>query len=92
MDTVKKWKASQFRTFLLYFYSLLEDILPEPLFTPFGQLSYAMFVLLQDSVPKKVVTDVGILLHEFVKETKYLYGQEHVTYNVHLLTHLASSV
>jgi hypothetical protein len=35
---------------------------------------------------------VGVLLEDFVKEFELLYGQQHVTYNIHLLTHLSKSV
>ena len=92
LDTIHFWKASEFRTFVLYYFPLLDGILPEPFFSHFANLSYALSVLLQEKVPTQHVVDVGTLLENFVREFELLYGPQHVTYNVHLLTHLSKSV
>ena len=91
-DTIRFWKASEFRTFVLYYFPLLGSLLSEPFFSHFSKLSYALSILLQESVSTRCVIDAGVVLEDFVKEVKFLYGQEHVTYNIHLLTHLSKSV
>ena len=40
---IKFWKASEFRAFALYYFYVLEDILPEPYFQHFLSLSYGLF-------------------------------------------------
>lgn len=92
VDNISFWKASEFRAFALYYFSLLDSILPEPYYSHFCSLCYCLFVLLQESVPKSSVVKVNYLLQQFVRDTEYLYGSEHVTYNIHLLTHLSTSV
>lgn len=47
LDDLADWKASMFRSFTLFFYVILEDILPEEYFEHFCNLSYGMFILLQ---------------------------------------------
>ena len=85
LETVHFWKAPQFRDFLIYYYSLLEEILPEPYFKHFSKLSYAIYVLLLEEVDADLVERIEILLKDFVRELE-LHGSEHVTYNMHLLT------
>ena len=92
LDTIKYSKASEFRAFALYYFPLLEGILPEPYFTHFASLSYALSVLLQESVPTHIVKDVEFLLIDFVKKVELLYGEKYVKFNIHLLTHLSKSV
>lgn len=92
LETIKYWKASEFRAFALYYFPLLDGILPEPYFSHFANLSYALSVLLQESVPTNCVKDVGVLLEDFVKKVELYYGEKHVKFNIHLLTHLSKSV
>ena len=92
LDSIKYWKDSEFRAFALYYFPLLEGILPEPYFSHFAHLSYALSVLLQESVPTDCVKDVGVLLEDFVKKVELFYGEKYVKFNIHLLTHLSKSV
>ena len=67
--------------------------MPEPYFSHFAHLSYALSVLLQESVPIDCVKDVGVLLEDFVKKVELFYGEKYVKFNIHLLiTHLSKSV
>ncbi len=43
LETIKYWKASEFRAFALYYFLLLDGILLEPYFSHFANLSYALF-------------------------------------------------
>lgn len=91
LDSIKYWKASEFRAFLLFYFPLLEGVLPDPYFSHFKNLSYSIFVLLQENVPNHSVSHVGIILQNMVKKAELLYGEQIVTY-MHLLTHLSKSV
>ena len=92
IDKLSVWKASEFRTFLLYYVFILEGILPEPYFSHFTNFSFAIFILLQENVLREHVLEAEIILREFVRAFKDLYGEQYLTYNLHLLTHLAKCV
>lgn len=92
LDNIKFWKASEFRAFALYYFTVLEGILPSPFYEHFCDFCYALNVLLQEKVSKKSVEKVQPLLEKFVRETEYLYGTQYVTYNIHMLIHLCSAV
>jgi hypothetical protein len=84
---IKFWKASEFRAFALYYFYVLEDILPEPYFQHFLSLSYGLFCCLQQQIEQ-----VRSLFKQFVRDVASLYGREHVTANIHFLTHVADAV
>lgn len=86
------WKASMFRAFVLFFVDFLEDILPKEYFNHFLNLSYGMFVLLQEKVSVSDVEKIQVLFRHFVIDFERLYGASHVGINVHFLTHLSQSV
>ena len=92
LQNIKFWKASEFRAFALYYYTLLDGILPEPFYTHFADLCYAFYVLLQERASKESVRKIQPLLERFVRDTEYLYGTQHVTYNIHMLIHLSRAV
>lgn len=86
LDTIKYWKV--FRSFALYYFPLLQSILREPRVFHFTNLSQALSVLLQESVPTNFPKHIGVLLESFVKNVELHYGGKHVKFNIHLLTHL----
>ncbi|KAG8238408.1 hypothetical protein J437_LFUL011595 [Ladona fulva] len=88
MQEVMRWKATEFRMFLVYTGPyLLEGILSSSLFKHFLALHYAIRILLSSDL---VNLDYGrTLLKYFVKKYEVLYGRESMTYNVHGLLHLA---
>lgn len=92
LDDLSNWKASMFRAFVLFFVDVLEDILPKEYFDHFVNLSYGMFVLLQENVSISDVEKIEVLFRRFVVDFEKLYGAEHVGINVHFLTHLPQSV
>ena len=85
-------KGSEFRTFVLYYFSVLEGILPEPFYSHFCNLSYALYIVLQESVETDDMRKAGIIFTNFVWETELLDGSKYVTYNFHLLEHIEMSV
>ncbi|KAI9553728.1 hypothetical protein GHT06_021664 [Daphnia sinensis] len=50
--------------------------LPEPYFSHFASLSYALSVLLQESVATVYVKEVGKLLEDFVRKMELLYDEK----------------
>ena len=55
-----------YRTFGLFYFVILEDILPKKYFDNFSKLIYAIFVLLQEQVNVEDVKKVDVLLKNFV--------------------------
>lgn len=92
VDDLPNWKASMFRSFGLYYFVVLEGILPPKYFNHFCLLSYGLNVLLQEKVSVEDVRKTEIIFKQFVRETEVLYGIEHVTANIHFLTHLSECV
>lgn len=90
-----RWKATEFRTFLLYTgvvvmkIAFKEDKL-KPFYEHFLLLSCGMRLLLNDDTCVANNSLAEALLKKFVKGCHKLYGDEFVTYNVHCLIHLAS--
>lgn len=81
-----------FRSFGLYYFVVLEDILPKQFFDHFCLLSYGLNVLLQEKVSVRDVKTTELIFKKLVKDTEILYGIEHVTANIHFLTHLSKCV
>lgn len=92
LDDLSNWKASMFRAFVLFYVDVLEDVLPKEFFDHFVNLSYGMFVLLQEKVSVSDVEKIKVLFRHFVIDFEKLYGATHVGINVHFLIHLSQSV
>lgn len=89
----KYWKASEWRSFLL-FYSLLilNGVLKKKYWNHLSLLVFALHILLQQQFKRCEVSVAEIALKKFVIQFEVLYGIKNVSFNVHLLTHLADSV
>lgn len=89
----KFWKASEWRAFLL-FYALpsLKGILPARFVNHLFLLVFGIYTLLQDKITKSAMFRAELALKKFVIEFQRLYGRDHMTFNIHLLTHIAQSV
>jgi hypothetical protein len=86
------WKESEYRAFALYYFCVLEGLLPKIYFDHFCMFSYGFQVLLQDEVSVEKVREVEYLFSNFVRESETLYALEHIRFNLHLLTQLSQSV
>lgn len=85
---VEHWKATEFRTFLLYTGPVaLKGILPPAKFDHFMLLSVSLRILLSDN--REWYVYAKALLVEFVRLTGSLYSRECLIYNVHSLIHIA---
>ena len=92
VDDLPHWKASMFRSFFLYYFVVLEDLLPSQYFEHFCLFSYGLNVLLQEKVSIEDVKKCNVLFKKFVKDTETLYGVEQIGINVQFLTHLTQCV
>lgn len=95
LDDLTHWKATEFRTFLLYTgYFVLYKIMNDEMLSHFLTLVVALRIL----VTRKLAVDsehrtfAHERLLEFVKKSEYIYGKEFIVYNVHCLTHLCQEV
>lgn len=89
----KYWKASEFRNFLLFYSPIcLNHFLPKVYLHHWYLLFFAIHNLMKKNISSDKILQCDLALHKFVVDFAELYGQENVTYNVHLMTHLATSV
>lgn len=90
LTEVNRWKATEFRQFLLYTGPVvLREVLRADVYANFLLLSTAMSMLVSPYFATKLNDYANSLLHSFVKHFALLYGEDQLVYNVHGLTHLA---
>jgi len=89
----KFYKASEYRSFLLY-YSLpvLHDILPQEYWNHYACFVISIFNLMQQSVSEEQLEYCERALRRFCCQFENLYGKRYMTANVHLLLHLTQCV
>lgn len=91
----KYWKATEFRTFLLYCGPVvLRNILHSDLYIHFLTLSVAIYIGIDPSLAKdsQWVAYANELMKVFVKQTEILYGTQMMVYNIHNCLHLMRDV
>ena len=89
---VSRWKATEFRQFLLYTGPIvLKDILSRKAYTHFMSLSVSVSILLDENNDKRgrYLQYARELLEYFVDNAQDLYSEIFVVFNVHSLKHLA---
>ena len=87
------WKANEWRAFLLFYAPVvLRDVLPERFYHHMVQISAIMFSLQSDFISRADIDSISTCIQNFVSNFEMLYGVEHMSYNVHLLLHMADSV
>ncbi|XP_049799526.1 uncharacterized protein LOC126234822 [Schistocerca nitens] len=95
LDEVKRWKATEFRQFLLYTGPLVlyDILLPEQkeIYNNFLSLHIAMTLLLSKKFCYQHQEYAKGLLH-FVQTFQSLYGQKYITHNFHGLIHIADDI
>ncbi|KAL2095636.1 hypothetical protein ACEWY4_007784 [Coilia grayii] len=86
-----RWKATEFRQFLLYSGPVvLAGFLDNNMYHNFMVLSAAISILVH---PHHDLLDyAGEMLKGFVQHFGELYGTDHIVYNVHCLVHLVDDV
>lgn len=90
---VAKWKATEFRFFLLYCGPIvLKNILPKKLYNHFLLFHIACRILCSNNLALKFNTQAKKYLQHFVQLARYYYGKQCQIMNMHYLTHLADDV
>ncbi|KAK0143076.1 hypothetical protein N1851_018800 [Merluccius polli] len=93
LDELDRWKATEFRQFMLYTGKVvLRGILQENLFDHFMTFSTAMCILVSPELAVSHTCYAHNLLQFFVDRGGILYGPQFKVYNVHSLLHLAADV
>ena len=93
IDDILRWKATEFRMFLMYAGPLvLHGILSEPLYNHFMLLFTGLRILLSKHLAPLYCDYANDLLVKFVKDVGTYYGKKALVYNVHCLVHLAEDV
>lgn len=88
-----QWKAKEWENYVLFYsYPLLSTFLPREQLKHWLLFSNSLYTLLQRKISIDVLKEVRKALKEFVKDFKTYYGIENMTFNVHLLLHIADSV
>ncbi|XP_058828764.1 uncharacterized protein LOC131688491 [Topomyia yanbarensis] len=87
----KTWKANEWQNWLfVYSCFCLKDVLPMKYYDHYCILIANVRTLLCNLLNDSVIQQCEINFQKFVQEFEILYGLEHMTYNVHLLLHLAN--
>ena len=90
---IDRWKATEFRTFLLYVGPVvLRGILPDRVYKHFLLLSAGITILCSAQYCVKFNNFANQLLTQFVQQCKEIYSPSFLVYNVHCLVHLAADV
>lgn len=87
------WKASELRSWLLYYsLPLLLQYLPSLYFHHFALLVCAMHILLQDTLTEIAISAAEQALTDFLNLLPTLYGDNSCTANAHSLSHIPKYV
>lgn len=87
------FKATEFRTFLLYTGPfVLRNILPSYKYEHFMLLSTSITLLSAENKNDAKINLAESMLKTFVKEFGVIYGVHHLVHNVHSLIHIAEDV
>ncbi|XP_049527324.1 LOW QUALITY PROTEIN: uncharacterized protein LOC125947055 [Dermacentor silvarum] len=89
-EELDRWKATEFRTFLLYVGPVvLKPLLPASQYKHFVMFHVAVRILASPQHYREYNVFAKDLLRYFVQELSELYGKKQLVYNVHSLIHLA---
>ncbi|KAK9977083.1 hypothetical protein ABG768_018904 [Culter alburnus] len=87
---IDRWKATEFRQFLLYTGPvMLKDLLTTEVYKNFLLLFVGIFILCNNSLMEDYCDYANDILVLFVNHFGQLYGPQFLSYNAHCLVHLA---
>lgn len=91
--SIKQWKASEWRNWLLYYcLPCLENILKPKYMKHLAKLCQAIYIYNSDSISFSQLQEAQTLLQDFVSDFEVLFGIENMSFNVHLLRHIPTTV
>ncbi|XP_055845561.1 uncharacterized protein LOC129911712 [Episyrphus balteatus] len=92
LDVISIWKATEFRTFLLYLGPIvLKNEIHQDLYENFMQLHCAVSICLSEK-SSNFINIAQILFKSFIQGFAKIYGSENISYNIHNLYHIADDV
>lgn len=90
---LSKFKASEYRSLLLFYFPvILDGLLPRKYLDHFKLLSSSVYLLLQSNISQDDLRVADEKLKTFVNEFQQFYGKEHMVMNIHILLHLVDCV
>ncbi|KAG4079197.1 hypothetical protein HA402_015853 [Bradysia odoriphaga] len=93
LENRSKFKASEFRSILLYYFPVcLVGLLPNEYVKHVRLLSAATYILLKSTITREEIDKAEKMLHQFVAQHQKLFGIESMVMNIHLLKHVAECV
>ncbi|CAH8821342.1 unnamed protein product, partial [Trichobilharzia szidati] len=86
LTEVSRWKATECRIFLLYLGPvLLKDTMPPAIYRNFLRLSIPVYLLSNKRFYRNYLEGCRDELLNFLNEFEFIYGREHLVYNIHCL-------
>lgn len=93
IEEYNRWKANELRSFLLYYgHFVLKDFLPNQFYDHFMLLSTSIYTFLKESISEEEFYEASASLIKFVNLFENLYGEEKMTYNIHVTRHIPDTV
>jgi len=86
------FKAREYNNFLWYSYIILKGILPQRYLNTWLLLIQAIFLLSQAEVSLQHINTANTLIINYLASVQMEYGENHMTYNLHILRHLPDHV
>lgn len=87
----KRWKATEFRQFLLYTGPVvLKGVLSNDMYLNFLTLHIAVTILSSNLLQSHFINPADTCLKYFIETFIILYGKENVSHNIHNLVHLVN--
>lgn len=93
LNQLHNYKATEFRTFLLYAGPfVLRNVLTKEKYDHFMLLNVAISLLCTHGISDEKIEFSRELINEFIEGMRSIYGAHHLVFNVHALTHLPDDV
>ena len=92
LQEIRNWKATEFRSLILYSGPIVLRSLSEHIYQHFLYLHVAIFILCHRWLCKKFLNEARRFLVEFVQRSSVVYGATFCVYNIHSLIHLADDM
>lgn len=93
LKDIPRWKATEYRTFLLYFsIVILKKHLPNYFYKHFLLFYCSIVILNSEYFLKYLLPSADTMIKSFLNIFKHKYGSQHFTSNLHNLSHIVNEV